>query len=498
MTLAQTTFISVAFYIAYTPLPDTVSYPEYKEDDECIYCHGVGDDTVRAAVIMMILYLIKNLREKRRMDMKFTAVGDAIIQRRIQSDFEGYDELRPFIMQGDARFFNLETTLNYEGECPASQFSGGTYIRTVPEVLDDLKLFGFNIATANNNHALDFSYEGLERTMQSLDGSGLVHAGIGRNLAEASAPRYLSTPHGRAALIAVNTSFHAPMMAGMQTERVKGRAGINGLRIEQKLTVNHEELKFIEELAGKLRVNVSREIGRKEGYYSELSENEAEFGDLKFTLGDETKRTLVPNESDMRRIERAIFEAKLQADYIMISVHSHQIDGKTKEDVPEFLSKIARRCIDMGADAIIGHGPHLLRPIEIYNDKPIFYSLGDFILELYSVEFAPAEFFSQYGLDANTDTVHALLKKRSKDFTIGLMEDKRMLETVIPFWETVDGRITSMSLMPVELVMNGHASERGLPRKAKDYGLVERIGAISSPYGVKMTVEKNGTVSCKW
>ena len=131
--------------------------------------------------------------------MKFTAAGDAIIQRRIQNDFEGYEELRPFIMQGDARFFNLETTLNYEGECPASQFSGGTYIRTVPEVLDDLKLFGFNMATANNNHALDFSYEGLERTRTSLDESGLVHAGIGRNLAEASAPRYLDTKNGRVA-----------------------------------------------------------------------------------------------------------------------------------------------------------------------------------------------------------------------------------------------------------------------------------------------------------
>ena len=48
--------------------------------------------------------------------MKFTAVGDIIIQRRIQDGFEGYEELAPFIKQADASFFNLETTLNYEGE----------------------------------------------------------------------------------------------------------------------------------------------------------------------------------------------------------------------------------------------------------------------------------------------------------------------------------------------------------------------------------------------
>ena len=58
--------------------------------------------------------------------MKFTAVGDVIIQKKIYENFEGFKELVPFIKQGDARFFNLETTLNHEGEASASQFSGGT------------------------------------------------------------------------------------------------------------------------------------------------------------------------------------------------------------------------------------------------------------------------------------------------------------------------------------------------------------------------------------
>ena len=431
--------------------------------------------------------------------MKFTAVGDAIIQRRIQSDFEGYEELRPFIMQGDARFFNLETTLNYEGECPASQFSGGTYIRTVPEVLDDLKKFGFNMATANNNHALDFSYEGLERTRTSLDESGLVHAGIGRNLAEASAPRYLDTKNGRVALIAVNTSFHPPMMAGKQTERVKGRAGINGLRIAKKLTVNREELEFIKKLAERTHVNLETEIDRRDGYFTDLPDGEVEFGNIKLVLGEKTGRVMTPNEEDMKRIERSIFEAKLQADYVMVSLHNHQLDGEEKEDVPAFLSDVSRRFIDMGADAIVGHGPHLLRAIEVYKNKPIFYSLGDFILELYSIDFAPDDFFAQYGLDANSDTVHCLLEKRSKGFKIGLMEDKKMLETIIPLWETDEkGDLVSLKFLPVELDRKCKKSDEGLPRRAKDLGLVERLAEISKPYGVEMTVEDDGTVTCKW
>ena len=145
--------------------------------------------------------------------MKFTAAGDMIIQKPIYPGYEGFGALADFIKQGDARFFNLETTLNHAGETCASQFSGGTYIRTDPEILENIKPFGFNMTSANNNHALDFSYGGLLATIDALDDSELVHAGLGRNLAEAAAPKYLETPNGRVALIAVNTSFEPSSIA---------------------------------------------------------------------------------------------------------------------------------------------------------------------------------------------------------------------------------------------------------------------------------------------
>ena len=44
--------------------------------------------------------------------MKFTAVGDVVCQRRLPRDYEGFAEIRDFIEQGDARFFNLETTVS--------------------------------------------------------------------------------------------------------------------------------------------------------------------------------------------------------------------------------------------------------------------------------------------------------------------------------------------------------------------------------------------------
>jgi hypothetical protein len=35
--------------------------------------------------------------------------------------------------------------------------------------------------------------------------------------------------------------------------------------------------------------------------------------------------------------------------------------------------------IEAGADAVVGHGPHVLRGIEFYRDRPIVYSLGNFL-----------------------------------------------------------------------------------------------------------------------
>lgn len=44
---------------------------------------------------------------------------------------------------------------------------------------------------------------------------------------------------------------------------------------------------------------------------------------------------------------------------------------------------IAHKLIDAGADVIVGHHPHVVQHIELYKEKPIFYSLGNFIFDQY-------------------------------------------------------------------------------------------------------------------
>jgi len=429
--------------------------------------------------------------------MKFTAAGDALVQRRIYDSYEGFDKIRKYIEKGDARFFNLETTLNYEGECYASQFSGGTYVRTNPEVFGDMLGFGFNITSFNNNHTMDFSYEGLLRTIDYVNEYDIPHSGVGRNLAEASAPAYLDIPNGRVAVISVNTTFNPAMMAGEQSRRVPGRPGINGIRENKKIQVTKEYFDKINEVGKATKINAAKEITRAEGYYPPLPEGVCELGDMQFVLGDECKVICTPDEKDLERVKKSIFEAKLQADYIMVSVHSHQIEGESKENPSEMLKILAHFCIDNGANAVVGHGPHLLRPIEIYKNRPIFYSLGDFVLQLYSISFAPEDFFEKQGLNSD-NTVHELLAKRSNNFTRGLMAQKVMNETVVPYWETDEnGDLTYLELLPLELSMGGKKSDEGLPFITKDTSFIERLAEMSKPYGTEIKMKGNVAV-CKW
>jgi poly-gamma-glutamate capsule biosynthesis protein CapA/YwtB (metallophosphatase superfamily) len=48
--------------------------------------------------------------------------------------------------------------------------------------------------------------------------------------------------------------------------------------------------------------------------------------------------------------------------------------GEDRGNVVEF----AHQMIDAGADIVLGHGPHVVRPMEIYRDRLIAYSLGNF------------------------------------------------------------------------------------------------------------------------
>ncbi len=430
------------------------------------------------------------------MKMTFAVAGDMLVQRRIHKDTEGVKEIREYLLSTDARFVNLETTL-HNGEQYANQFNGGSYLRADPNVLEDVIHYGFNMLSFANNHSMDFDRWGLMATKEAVDKFQIVNAGAGKNLDEASAPQFLETPNGRVALIGVVSTMGTPLsgsysaMAGKQSRRFQGRPGVNGLRIDDHIQVTKDQLKLIREISELSRVNAQKDIERAEGYFPPIKEGTAVLRDLEFRQGDCTKYVTHPNKEDMARVEKAIYEAQMQADHILVSIHSHEISGTKKEEPADFLKEFAHKCIDAGAHAVIGHGPHLLRPLEIYKGRPIFYSLGDFIIHNECIPYAPEEMFERQGLTSDA-TMRELFCDRSANYTRGLMRDRRMLEAVIPRFEMEDGVLTSLELMPIELRFDEPIWRNGNPRFSQKHGIIERYAEMSAPYGTEIKINENG------
>lgn len=411
--------------------------------------------------------------------MRFTAAGDIAIQR-VLTKYDGFEAIRDFINQGDVRFFNLETTVNKD--CYANFFSGGTWLRTDRKVLESTKLFNFNVVTAANNHCLDYGNEGLLQTIENIDDADYVQAGCGRNLREASSPRYLDLPQGRVALIACTTSFAPGALAGEQSRLLPGRPGVNGLRVDTTLIVESEDIIALKKIAKKTGVNIEEEADIKSGYSQPLPEGVCNLGNMRFKIGDTPGIMNEINKADMARIEKSIEEAAFFADYVLVSLHTHDRNFEDESIPAKYIEDFAHRCIDCGAHAIIGHGPHLLRPFELYKERPIFYSLGDFILQLENCELAPEDFYANFNLTSDC-SMYELFKVRTKNFTCGLQRQREMMEAVIPCFEMEEGKLKSLEIIPIELGLGMSHSKIGLPRLAKDNSILERFSKMSAPYG---------------
>ncbi len=98
--------------------------------------------------------------------------------------------------------------------------------------------------------------------------------------------------------------------------------------------------------------------------------------------------SVVPNVNDLANARRLVTEADKTADIVVVSFHGGA-EGTDSQNVPRTtelyfgeqrgnLPLFAHTVIDAGADLVLGHGPHVLRGMEIYKDRLIAYSLGNF------------------------------------------------------------------------------------------------------------------------
>lgn len=97
---------------------------------------------------------------------------------------------------------------------------------------------------------------------------------------------------------------------------------------------------------------------------------------------------IVPNVNDLAAARQYVLNAKKKADIVIVSFHGGA-EGTSQQHVPNRteiyvgekrgnLPAFAHTVIDAGADLVLGHGPHVMRGMELYKGHLIVYSLGNF------------------------------------------------------------------------------------------------------------------------
>lgn len=245
--------------------------------------------------------------------MRIALVGDVMLGRLVNKMLKHSDPAYPWgntlsiLQTADLRICNLECVLSDIGS-PWSITPKMFHFRSDEKNIKTLQIAKIDIVSLANNHVLDYEYEALQRMLNILNDKGILYAGAGKDLSEASRPAFWDINGRKIALIA--------------------------------FTDNEPEWAAHENKPGILYVPT----------------------DI--------------NDKGCKIFLRHIENLRKEVDFLIVSAHW----GSNWGYYPlEEHRSIGHAMVDAGADLIFGHSGHVFRGIEVYKNRPIIYSAGDFI-----------------------------------------------------------------------------------------------------------------------
>ena len=406
--------------------------------------------------------------------------GDAIITQRISVHLEPeFTRLIDMLRAADAAFTNLET-LFHDYEAPPAHESGGTWMCTEPPILKELVWAGFDLVSRANNHAGDFGPLGSQITSKYVREAGLVEAGVGNSLAEAREAKFLETPKARVALISAASTFTPHSRAGNTRGDMPARPGLNPLRFNTTYVITPERMADLKRVASELS-------GQPTAAGDTLN-----FGGRRYVSGPTPGTRTEPNKEDVTEIARVVRSASTLADIVIVSLHCHE-SGANRSAPADFIPVFARAVIDAGADVFVGHGPHVVRGVEIYKGKPILYSLSNFIFQNETLLRMPADSYEQYSLGVEAQTSDYLDARYDRDRR-SFPADREYWDSVVATTKWDGDRFVELQLHPITLGYQASRADRGRPRLASGADaerIFQMMAARSQPFGVTVNV-RNG------
>ncbi len=226
----------------------------------------------------------------------------------------------------DIKFGQWETILSERG-CTVS---GGA--RAHPRTAEILKSAGFDVVSFASNHCLDWGPEAMLDTIENIRKEGTQVIGAGKDITEARKPVIIERKKTKIAFLGYNSILPHDYWADV------GKPGCAPVRIKT--------------------------------HYEMLEPSQPGCPARIFTY---------PHKEDMEAMLEDIRNVKAQADILVLSLHWGL--HFTRAKLATYQQEVGHAALDAGADIIIGTHSHILKGIEVYKGKVIFYSLCNFILD---------------------------------------------------------------------------------------------------------------------
>lgn len=261
-------------------------------------------------------------------EILFRAVGDIGPNRDEPS--QCFELAAETLKQADITFCQLESNITDRGfRLPQVRHTH----RSIPKTAKAIADAGFDVVSFASNHCMDWGPDGFFDTISYLKNENLDVVGVGANITEARKPVIKEINGVKTAFISACTILPPGFWAD------KNRAGC----VPMRAYTLYEQV--------------------------ELDQP-----------GTPARIHTFANREDLSNLCQDVKEAKKQADIVIVSLHwgIHFIPAT----IADYQREVAHAIIDAGADLILGHHAHIIKGVETYKNKVIFYSISNFAIDL--------------------------------------------------------------------------------------------------------------------
>ena len=256
------------------------------------------------------------------------AVGDVLPERDDPATI--FARVRQQIHESDIAFCQLEANISDRGTRLPQARHTTRIQRSAATALADT---GFNVVSFAGNHCMDWGREAFFDTIAALQEEDIAVAGVGANISEARTPTVVEKNGIKVAFIAYSSIL--PQCYWAEDDR-PGCAPMRAFT-----------------------------------HYEQVEHDQP---------GTPCRVHTFAHRADLQALIEDVRQAKSQADVVVMSIHwgIHFVP----KVIADYQREVAYAAIDAGVDLILGHHAHILKGVEVYRGKAIFYSLCNFATDL--------------------------------------------------------------------------------------------------------------------